>query len=108
MITGEELPDEGQVTVEKGVTVGYFNQNVGEMGGRSAVAEVMDGAGPVSIVAAELRELEAAMCDPDRLDEMDAIIERYGEVQGAMKSWTATASTDVPVKFFRASVSARK
>ena len=81
MVTGEEQPDEGQVTVEKGVTVGYFDQNVGEMGGRSAVAEVMDGAGPVSIVAAELRELEAAMCDPDRLDEMDAIIERYGEVQ---------------------------
>lgn len=81
MITGEEMPDEGQVTVEKGVTIGYFNQNVGEMGGRSAVAEVMDGAGPVSIVAGELRELEAAMCDPDRLDEMDAIIERYGEVQ---------------------------
>ncbi|MDH7788697.1 ATPase subunit of ABC transporter with duplicated ATPase domains [Ochrobactrum sp. 19YEA23] len=81
MIIGDELPDEGQVTVEKGVTIGYFNQNVGEMGGRSAVAEVMDGAGPVSIVAAELRELEAAMCDPDRLDEMDTIIERYGEVQ---------------------------
>ncbi len=81
MITGEDLPDEGQVTVEKGVTIGYFDQNVGEMGGRSAVAEVMDGAGPVSVVAAELRELEAAMCDPDRLDEMDSIIERYGEVQ---------------------------
>ncbi len=81
MITGEELPDEGQVAVEKGVTIGYFNQDVGEMEGRSAVAEVMDGAGPVSIVAAELHGLETAMVDPDRLDEMDAIIERYGEVQ---------------------------
>ncbi len=81
MITGDELPDEGQVSVEKGVTVGYFDQNVGEMGGRSAVAEVMEGAGPVSVVAADLRELEAAMVDPARMDEMDAIIERYGEVQ---------------------------
>ncbi len=81
MITGEELPDEGQVSVEKGVTIGYFDQDVGEMTGRSAVAEVMDGAGPVSVVAAELRLLEAAMSDPDRMDEMDAIIERYGEVQ---------------------------
>ena len=81
MITGEEHPDEGQVSVDKGVTIGYFNQDVGEMEGRSAVAEVMDGAGPVSVVAAELRELEAAMVDPDRLDEMDQIIERYGEVQ---------------------------
>ena len=81
MITGDEQPDEGQISVEKGMTVGYFDQNVGEMGGRSAVAEVMEGAGPVSVVAAELRELEAAMVDPGRMDEMDAIIERYGEVQ---------------------------
>ncbi|MDJ0448930.1 ABC-F family ATP-binding cassette domain-containing protein [Methylocystis sp. JR02] len=82
MISGRELPDEGQVSTDRGVTIGYFNQEVGEMSGRSAVAEVMDGAGPVSAVAAELRELEAAMADPDRADDMDAIIERYGEVQG--------------------------
>lgn len=81
MITGEELPDDGQVSTEKHVTIGYFNQDVGEMAGRSAVAEVMEGAGPVSMVAGELRELEAAMVDPDRMDEMDEIIERYGEVQ---------------------------
>ncbi|MGI0524826.1 ABC-F family ATP-binding cassette domain-containing protein [Rhizobium giardinii] len=81
MITGEEQPDEGQVSVDKGMTIGYFNQDVGEMAGHSAVSEVMNGAGPVSDVAAELHELEAAMSDPDRADEMDAIIERYGEVQ---------------------------
>ena len=80
MITGQEQPDEGQVSAEKGVTIGYFNQDVGEMAGRSAVAEVMEGAGPVSVVAAELRALEAEMIDPDKLDEMDRIIERYGEV----------------------------
>ena len=82
MITGEEQPDEGQISTEKGVTIGYFDQDVGEMSGRSAVEEVMAGAGPVSEIAAELHALEAAMVDPDRLDEMDEIIERYGEVQG--------------------------
>ena len=81
MITGQEQPDEGQVAVDRGVAIGYFSQDVGEMSGRSAVSEVMDGAGPVSTVAAELRELEAAMGDTDRADEMDDIIERYGEVQ---------------------------
>ncbi|MDR9771761.1 ABC-F family ATP-binding cassette domain-containing protein [Rhizobium hidalgonense] len=81
MINGEEQPDEGQVSCEKGVTIGYFNQDVGEMAGHSAVAEVMNGAGPVSIVAGELRELEAAMADPEQADDMDKIIERYGEVQ---------------------------
>jgi len=81
MIAGQEPPDEGQVVVDRGVTVGYFSQDVGEMAGRSAVAEVMDGAGPVSAVAAELAQLEAAMADPDQADEMEAIIERYGEAQ---------------------------
>src|SRR5215208_1877119 len=81
MIIGEELPDEGQVAVDRGVTIGYFSQDVGEMAGRSAVAEVMDGAGPVSAVAAELKELEAAMGDPDQADDMENLIARYGEVQ---------------------------
>ncbi len=81
MITGEEQPDEGQVSVDRGVAIGYFSQDVGEMAGRSAVAEVMDGAGPVSAVAAELRELEAAMVDPGRADDLDGIVARYGEVQ---------------------------
>ncbi|WP_428246471.1 ABC-F family ATP-binding cassette domain-containing protein [Ferrovibrio sp.] len=82
MIAGEEKPDDGQVSIDTGMTIGYFNQNVGEMSGQSAVAAVMDGVGPVSALAAEMAELEAAMVDPDRADEMDAIIERYGEVQG--------------------------
>jgi ATPase subunit of ABC transporter with duplicated ATPase domains len=81
MITSQEQPDEGQVAVDRGVTIGYFSQDVGDMSGRSAVSEVMDGAGPVSAVATELKELETAMADHDRADEMDDIIARYGEVQ---------------------------
>ncbi|MFT9257552.1 MAG: ABC-F family ATP-binding cassette domain-containing protein [Acetobacter sp.] len=81
LITSQEDPDEGQVLTDKGVSIGFFNQDVGEMAGRSAVAEVMDGAGPVAQIGAELAELEAAMADPDRFDELDAILERFGEVQ---------------------------
>src|SRR6476646_3476760 len=82
MIMREEAPDGGQVAIDRGVTIGYFSQDVGEMSGRSAVAEAMDGAGPVSELAAELAELEAAMGDPEQADDMEALIERYGEVQG--------------------------
>ncbi|GHD49886.1 ABC transporter ATP-binding protein [Thalassobaculum fulvum] len=81
MIAGEEKPDDGQVTVETGMTIGYFSQDVGEMAGQSAVAAVMDGVGPVSALSAEMAALEAAMVDPDRAGEMEAIVERYGEVQ---------------------------
>ncbi len=81
MIVREEEPDEGQVAIDRGVTIGHFSQDVGEMRGRTAVAETMDGAGPVSAVAAELRELEEAMADPARAAELDELVERFGHAQ---------------------------
>jgi len=81
LVTKEEEPDEGQVSIDRGVTVGHFSQDVGEMTGRTAVAETMDGAGPVSTVAAELHDLEHALADPERADEMEALVDRFGHVQ---------------------------
>ncbi len=81
MIAGQEQPDEGQVAVERGISIGYFSQDVGEMSGRSAVAEVMAGAGAISEVAAELKDLEARMGDPDQAEDFEAVLERFGEVQ---------------------------
>jgi ATPase subunit of ABC transporter with duplicated ATPase domains len=81
MITREEAPDDGQVSIDRGVTVGYFSQDVGEMAGKSVVAETMDGAGPVSAILDELRALEHALADPERMDEMDALLERLGVAQ---------------------------
>ncbi|MCC6642751.1 MAG: ABC-F family ATP-binding cassette domain-containing protein, partial [Deltaproteobacteria bacterium] len=81
LVTREEEPDEGQVAVDRGVTVGYFSQDVGEMKGRSVVEATLDGAGPVSDVARELHAIEHAMADPERSAELDALVERYGEAQ---------------------------
>jgi ATPase subunit of ABC transporter with duplicated ATPase domains len=81
LIMGEESPDEGQVSIDRGVTIGYFSQDVGEMGGRPTVAEVMAGAGQVSVVAAELKELEEALADPARADELETLLDRFGHVQ---------------------------
>jgi ATPase subunit of ABC transporter with duplicated ATPase domains len=81
LVTREEEADEGQVSIDRGVTVGHFSQDVGEMSGRSVVAETMAGAGPVSEVAAELHELELALADPDRADELEQLVERFGHVQ---------------------------
>jgi ATPase subunit of ABC transporter with duplicated ATPase domains len=59
MVTGHDAPDKGLMLVECATTIGFFSQDVGEMAGRSAAAEVMDGAGAVSAVAAELTQLDA-------------------------------------------------
>jgi ATPase subunit of ABC transporter with duplicated ATPase domains len=81
LVMREEEPDEGQVSIDRGVTIGHFSQDVGEMAGHSAVAETMEGAGPVSAVASELHELEHALADPERAGELDALVERFGHVQ---------------------------
>ena len=81
MIVGQEEPDEGLVLTDRGISIGFFSQDVGEMAGRSAVAEVMDGVGAVSALAAELAVLEAKMADPELADALDAVLERFGEVQ---------------------------
>jgi ATPase subunit of ABC transporter with duplicated ATPase domains len=81
MITGEETADEGEVQVPKKLTIGYFRQDVEEMSGRSVLDEAIAGSGRLGALHHELAELQEAMGDPDRLDEMDKILERFGEVQ---------------------------
>ena len=53
MIVKEESPDGGQVAVDRGVTIGYFSQDVGEMmeGRAPVVEETIAGAGAVSDAA---------------------------------------------------------
>ncbi len=81
LIVGQDQPDDGTVAIDRGVTIGYFDQDVGEMTGRTVLAEVMAGAGEVSDLGAELRQLEIAMASRERADELDALVARYGEVQ---------------------------
>src|SRR5688500_20169010 len=47
MIVGEETPDDGDVSVPKKVTIGYFRQDVEEMSGRSVLDEAIAGSGRV-------------------------------------------------------------
>jgi ATPase subunit of ABC transporter with duplicated ATPase domains len=81
MITGEEVPDEGDVSVPKKLTIGYFRQDVEEMSGRSVLDEAILGSGRVGDLHHELEGLQHAMSDPARADEMDTILARFGEVQ---------------------------
>ena len=80
MITGEESPDEGDVSVPKKMSIGYFRQDVEEMSGRSVLDEAIAGSGRLGDLHHELEALQHAMTDPARAD-MDSILERFGEVQ---------------------------
>src|SRR5687767_12786704 len=81
MITGEEAPDDGEVTVPRKLTIGYFRQDVEEMSGRSVLDEAIAGSGRVGDLHHELEALQHAMADPAQVDDMDRILARFGEVQ---------------------------
>ena len=65
MVVGEESPDEGEVSVPKKLTIGYFRQDVEEMHGRSVLDEAIAGSGRVGDLHHELEDLQQAMEDPD-------------------------------------------
>src|SRR5690242_7279566 len=81
MIVGEETPDDGELSVPKRLTLGYFRQDVEEMSGRSVLDEAIHGSGRVGDLHHELERINDAMTDPARADQLDAILARFGEVQ---------------------------
>jgi ATPase subunit of ABC transporter with duplicated ATPase domains len=81
LITGEETADEGDVSVPKKLTIGYFRQDVEEMSGRSVLDEAIAGSGRLGDLHHELEALQHDMGDPDKADKMDKILERFGTVQ---------------------------
>jgi ATPase subunit of ABC transporter with duplicated ATPase domains len=81
MIVGEEGVDEGDVSVPRKLTIGYFRQDVGEMSGRSVLDEAIAGSGRLGDLHHELESLQTAMADPAQADDMDRILARFGEVQ---------------------------
>jgi ATPase subunit of ABC transporter with duplicated ATPase domains len=81
LITGEEMADEGDVTVPRRLTVGYFRQDVEDMAGRSVLDEAILGSGRLGMLHHELEQLNLAMSDPERAGDLDAILARFGEVE---------------------------
>src|SRR4026209_2398708 len=81
MVMGEESADDGDVSVPKQLSIGYFRQDVEEMSGRSVLDEAIAGSGRLGDLHHELESLQHAMADPEKAEEMDKILARFGEVQ---------------------------
>jgi ATPase subunit of ABC transporter with duplicated ATPase domains len=81
MIVGEEAPDEGEVSVPRKLTIGYFRQDAEEMHGRSTLDEAIAGSGRLGDLHHELEALHHSMEDHAQAHEMDRILARFGEVQ---------------------------
>ncbi|MGD1829207.1 MAG: ABC-F family ATP-binding cassette domain-containing protein [Spirochaetaceae bacterium] len=86
IISGEEKPDEGSVSILPNTVVGYFSQDVGEMSGKTVLQQVQEGAGLVYELSLKMAEMEGVMADEEKMaamspEEMDEFMTHYGEVQ---------------------------
>lgn len=88
VITGEEGVDEGSINIAEKCVVGYFSQDIAEVRGRSALEEVMAGAGKVTELALQLKDMEKRLENAAELsdDEMQTLLEKYGEAQAEFEA----------------------
>ena len=81
IITGEQEADAGTVTRGRDVVIGYLRQEVAESRGRSALAEVLAGAGEVTGIERRMRHVEAELTDAADDDEIAELMDEYGRLQ---------------------------
>jgi len=82
LIVGEEPPDDGEISVPRDIAIGYFRQDAGDPSPRRVLDEAIAGSGKLGALHHELAELESALADPEQAERMDALLARFGEVQG--------------------------
>ncbi len=92
LIAGEEKPDTGSISMPSGWRVAYFSQSVGEMKGRTALAEVMAGDPQIVKLKEEMDRLQAqldeAYADPDKAPDdawLADVLEKLGDAQTAFE-----------------------
>jgi ATPase subunit of ABC transporter with duplicated ATPase domains len=81
LIVKEEAPDGGQVAVDRGTSIGYFSQDVGDMRGESVLAATLAGAGDAAAVGKKLKELEQKLADPNEADQLERWVTEFGDAQ---------------------------
>jgi ATPase subunit of ABC transporter with duplicated ATPase domains len=81
LITGEEPPDDGEVSVPKRAAIGHFRQDLGELADGTVLDQTIAGSGVLGELHHELEQLQRDMGDPDQQDHMERILKRFGTVQ---------------------------
>ena len=81
LITGDQEPDSGTITRARDTVIGYLRQEVAETRGRSALAEVLAGAGEVSGIERRMRHIETELSDATDEDELAELMDEYGRLQ---------------------------
>jgi ATP-binding cassette subfamily F protein 3 len=85
MLLGDEEPSEGDISRQKGLTVGHLSQHPNFTPGHTLHEEMMTAHPELKELEAEMKRLEHQMADPETAadgDKLEKVMERYADVQG--------------------------
>jgi ATP-binding cassette, subfamily F, member 3 len=82
IIIKEDRPDNGSISFPDKLRLAYFSQKVGEMKGKTALQEVLDGDEKIKVLQERLKEFEKQLEDPNiSEDKMNKVLIKMGDVQ---------------------------
>jgi len=81
IIIGEQEADSGTVSRGREVVIGYLRQEVAQARGRSALAEVIAGAGEVSGIGRRMGHIESELAEATEEAELEELMAEYGRLQ---------------------------
>ncbi|MEM9204525.1 MAG: ABC-F family ATP-binding cassette domain-containing protein, partial [Actinomycetota bacterium] len=85
ILVGDADPDAGSITRPKDMTLGYLPQDLVDTATGTVLEEVLAGAGEMAELTDKLHQLEAAISDPNAINDADGynkLLAEYGDVQG--------------------------
>ena len=86
ILTGNSQVDSGEIIKPGKIKIGYFNQDVGEMSGRSLLEEVMSGVAEITDLSQKIKTMEEQFAVPMSDDDMAKLLEEYGEAQSRFEA----------------------
>ncbi|MFC1901816.1 ABC-F family ATP-binding cassette domain-containing protein [Chloroflexota bacterium] len=87
IISGNISPDSGTVSLQKGTTIGYLNQDINPASGRKLLEEVAESSASINSIAHKIRMLQEELADEKDEDNIAGLLQELGEMQHAFESY---------------------
>jgi ATP-binding cassette subfamily F protein 3 len=85
ILIGQDMPTDGEVHSKRGLQIGYLPQHPRLSGERVLWDEMLDAFADLRRQEQRLNNLEHDLADPDKADQQDEILQRYGRLQEAFE-----------------------
>ncbi|MFC1910472.1 ABC-F family ATP-binding cassette domain-containing protein [Chloroflexota bacterium] len=86
IITGNIMPDSGNVTLRRGTTIGYLRQNIRTLSKSTLLEEVSRSSDTMNNLAHKIHLLQEDLADEKDRETIDTMLEELGELQGLYES----------------------